>query len=165
MRRILKFSELFNSFYPWETEVETGTMASYDFDSPAGKYRVSFNISVLRSAEGELPSHDEIFSGIVKDSEYPITVAKLSFSLQGKQSITGTGEQFTVFSTVRMILRHFSRRYSHVNYLYFSAKESSRKKLYRAFSADLEKNVPEWEWVDMKDITFLGEETYIFIRK
>lgn len=166
IRKIRQFNELFDSSEQWETEVETGTLALYSFSTEAGKYQVKFDITQLRSnEEPRKPSHQELFGDI---GGKPFSVAELSFQLMGTtrgKEILNTGSQFSVFSTVHFILRHFSRRYTHIDYLYFSAKEPSRKKLYDLFARELGKKVPEWKFFQTIDSRVLNHTSYVFERK
>ena len=77
-------------------------------------------------------------------------------------SLTGTGNSFVVFSTIREILLDFIKTNKNVNTMYYSAKEESRKKFYTSFSKKLLPDLPgSWE-LKMKD---RGSRFFYFIRQ
>jgi hypothetical protein len=61
-----------------------------------------------------------------------------------KRELTGTGNQYAIFSTVIEIIDDFLRRAKNVDYLYFSAKEPSRQKLYDRLVSMYEKKSKVW---------------------
>lgn len=155
MRRIV---EIFDSPAEWTREWEEKEFAVYEFqvESPKDwkplKYVARFDTPRIKDYS-ELVMYtdgEEIFPE--EEFDFPVKVSLFAFRQKETTSghgVTGSGMQFTVFSTVAKIVEDFWRRNPDVDWMWFSGKESSRVKLYRTFAQLMER--------DLRDITFHGE--------
>ena len=108
---------------------------------------------------------------------YSVTVAKvwidikeksiesyeLSFYLNSKMIITGTGNAFRVFSAVIKIFKDEFLNKEFPDYFHFFTNELSRQKFYQHFSENIEKYIPTYQFKGVFEIG--GAITYLFKAK
>ena len=145
-RTMLKLKELFDNPYPFEEFYSHGVSAKYRFITEDGSMiNVDFfelgSELVKDSLDGDLPT----------DENYQYVA--FAFQRGYKYDITGTGDQYRIFSTVGTILKDYlMQRKVKELVLYFSAKESSRIKLYRILSEKIKRELRASRVVESMDI-------------
>lgn len=60
-------------------------------------------------------------------------------------SLSGTGNAYTLFSTLIPLIQEFSRKNPNVTSIVFTADEESRKKFYNRFAKILAKTLGDWK--------------------
>ena len=103
-----------------------------------------------------------------KDIMDPIMVMEYSFASGDygeSYGVTGSGSQFTVFSTAIAILRELIKD-SQADIIYFSAvkDEPTREKLYRLFVKQVGRHIPGFSWLTTDRGDF-AEYFYIYDEK
>lgn len=175
MKRIRKIQEIFDSPTEWRYVSSYSHYDEYKFDLISDDkkftYNVTFTITFFEElSEEEFQYTDYVFlydNYVVEEDDFPLKVAKLEFSLSGisyrnEYGITGTGNQFTVFSTVLEILKSWSNDNSNVDILLFSAKEKSRQRLYRTFAKNISKELNDFYFDN--EYTSSGNLMFVFKR-
>lgn len=147
-------NEVFDKTYPFKKVGSYPFEVNYRFTSENGQiYDVDFaniNDHKLWEVEFYIKGKDDN----ILDPRNPLLYS---------QDITGTGNEFKIFSTVIQIAKDFFKDYNEkVNAISFTAKESSRRKLYR----HMVKKLSSENNLDYKIISPVGsEERYVVFRK
>ena len=139
--------ELFKDTYEWQWKnnrtaiFETKQGYKYEVDfyylQPAGKGGIGTIDSFFNDPENARLSLD------IDEEEDENNIVLVAFYLMDKDyedaeitDIVGTGDAFKVLATVQDIVNSYVSK-ENVGYVYFSAKESSRRKLYRRMAKSL----------------------------
>jgi hypothetical protein len=147
MKTFRQFNELFDkkSIADWEL--------SYD-----GRYRTEYNFVLNGDEEVKVGFHLSPTSdkkNNPKEKEDPISY-EIGFVRGDSSDITGEGNALEIFATVYAILKDFMKR-KKPTHVFFSAKEASRKKLYKVLSRKLAKELKmNFEEEDIKDLSYFN---------
>lgn len=180
MVRIRKLNELMDNPVPYETKFISDTQGQWDFEvdnieytvevikaEPLGFYLPNFNDLIykeLLQPKGKEFVIPEMMVGWIQGNYAEIMFGGSTRSGDAKNfGITGTGNQFTVFSTVIEIIKEEIIPMDISPLLAFTAKESSRQKLYKILSREVGKKVAEYRYIGSTD-NMRGTETYFFIK-
>ena len=130
------------------------------------EYEVDFSTGLLkRHSYDALPDY-------VKSKLLNFEYTKINFWKMGAthrrtrptQDITGTGNEFKVFSTVFKIIKDVLKIYENISVISFEAKEHSRVKLYDRLVTTLLRD-SEWQLFDFTHITNSELKEYWLVRK
>ena len=108
----MKIFELFDNPAQWKYDITDKSLTTARFDIEDKPYKVTFHLMYV--------------------GQSPYNMYALGFDLSGRSDISGTGDQYTVFATVKDILKDFLSK-NDVDCFYFFAEESSRASLYKKF--------------------------------
>ena len=134
----MKLQELLDNPVPWERSEE---------QSPY-EYSAEFDVEGVHYS-----------ATMIGDKDHPWELLFKATSGRDGWGITGTGNQFTVFATVFDFVKEAIKA-KHMESFYFTAKESSRKRLYKLFAVNLAKAIG-YTYKMIEE----GEESYfIFVR-
>lgn len=108
---------------------------------------VSYDLSKIQYSYGDvykaffsIDSVDYIVEVVFIDGVWDITFFAQSYSISANYEITGTGNQFTIFSTVGAIILEFVEKEHPRIFKFESTKsEQSRVQLYSIFAKEIEK--------------------------
>ena len=125
----MRLFELFAKPYTWEKLDDE----EYGFETAAGKRYKTLIISESLPIEGLYQRAYWVEFGLVRFGGYRYKIEK-------------TSDAFNVFATVAAILKHHLATAEPVNYIFFTASEPSRMKLYNAFMKLVPKFLPGWEF-------------------
>ena len=143
----MRLVELFNKVADWEWESLPGTMQNTAvFSVEEYTYKVTFDDNVYAGSDPDIMPYITMEDPLITD---------VIFSLKGARQqtgkyptdITGSGNEFIVFSTVKNIINEYMNKHS-PDYLHFEAQQPSRKKLYRRFVKNLSKRVEMFNDID-----------------
>lgn len=139
----MRLFELFAKPYTWvQLDDET-----YGFETNTGlKYKVLI-IQDSLEIEGQYERGYWVEFGLVRASG------------AYKYNIERTGDAFNVFATVAAIIKQRLSTAEPVDYVFFTASESSRVKLYDAFMKLIPRFLPGWEFYKTEDD--YGDRKYI----
>ena len=143
----MRLVELFNKVADWEWESLPGTMHNTAvFMIEEYTYKVTFDNNVIAGYDPDIEPYITMEDPIITDVIFSLKGAKQQTGKYPTE-ITGSGNEFVVFATVKNIIDEYMVKHS-PDYLHFEAEEPSRKKLYRRFVKNLSKRV---EMFDDKD--------------
>lgn len=130
--RLIVLSEVFDQPARWSWDISPdptfGGSASFYIGDAAGE---EAEYTVMIAPERTGPSGEPLYYVAFHMSGHsdPDTWDRIQGMKQGTMAVTGTGEQFRVFSTVIDIMQAFDRKFD-VGGWVFTAEESNRKRLY-----------------------------------
>lgn len=141
----MKLTEVLNSVkqYEWDGDpADSADAGQATFQVNGKEYMVLFTFfeGDENNQEDSLPDRYDIEFGLYPDKDDHTNLMNYG--------ISGTGNQFEVFSTVVAICIEWFR-YHPTNCITMSAKEPSRKKLYNRLLRQL---VPDWRVVQRGDV-------------
>lgn len=108
---------------------------------------------------------EEYLEGLTENSsEVTFGIDDIHHTMSDKFGITGTGNQFTIFSTVIDIIKNELLAHDIDSYfVHFSAEEASRRKLYQMLSKKLSKDLRDW--VYLGSYSTVINEVYVFVNE
>lgn len=108
---------------------------------------------------------EEYLEGLTENSsEVTFGIDDIHHTMSDKFGITGTGNQFTIFSTVIDIIKNELLAHDIDSYfVHFSAEEESRRKLYQMLSKKLSKDLRDW--VYLGSYSTVINEVYVFVNE
>lgn len=163
----MRLFELFNKTAKWRwNNNERLEIPGYSAQFTIGnkKYGVEFMGAPVEAyidnymwhGDGEEP---QAFLDLQKTDPYAEIIEVSFFLKRGRHAqdigITGTGNQFTVLSTVLAIIKAFLKNNPQTKYLLFSSKERSRTRLYKKIVDKLAPNHEEFEGAEGDETMFL----------
>lgn len=138
----MRLFELFAKPYTWE-QLDDET---YGFETAAGKKYKVLIIPESIPIEGAYKRAYWVEFGLVRFGGYNFYIER-------------TGDAFNVFATVAAIVKQHLATAEPVDYIFFTASEPSRVKLYDAFMKLVPRFLPGWEFY--KAEAERGERKYI----
>jgi len=129
-----KLKELMDRPYNWNLGSGNPNNPYYDFVTDDGR---NFQVDMSYGQTGE----------------YHIVFSDFTTNPYGSTDITGKGDQFRIFATIKEIILDFIEGFT-PEVFFFSAKEPSRKKLYQMFARQIEK---------ITDFTFSVDKDGMFV--
>jgi phosphoglycolate phosphatase-like HAD superfamily hydrolase len=128
------------------------------FDKKVDDWKLSFTDKYQSIYEFWFDGVDKVVVDIAQRG-YPgetIVSWELVFARNGQYNITGGGKALEIFATVGDIVKDFVKK-KDPEHLYFSAKEASRKKLYRIIMRKLAKALNmNFEEEDIKGLSYFS---------
>lgn len=129
----MRLLELFDKVAPWEWDKNFIGSEVATFSIGGHKYYIQFDNTLFDKDNLQMFAFEF-------EEDWP-TIVDVMFSMKdanqsvGKRGIdiTGTGNAFEVFATVKDIMDNFVNTHADTDYIHFEASEPSRMKLYDRF--------------------------------
>lgn len=147
-------NELFNKIHPFQKVGSYPSEVNYRFTADSGQI---YDVNFTDPGENKLWQVEFYIKG--NDGNIINPTTPLLYSLD----VTGTGDQFKIFSTVVQIAKDFFKEYyKNVKAISFTAKEPSRRKLYQHMVKRLSsENNLDYKIISPTD----GDEKYVVYPK
>jgi hypothetical protein len=137
-----KITEILDQPVPYQVYIKS----PMEFNAKFTVEEIGYDCLITRYSADHIQVWEIVFAAIMPDGGY-------------EEDIIGTGNVFTVFATIGAILKEFVRDYNPTRFMY-TAKETSRIKLYRVFAAKIEQELGYT--FEMKD---MGRHTQFLFKK
>jgi len=142
----MRLLELFDKTADWSWDEDSSHADVATFEVGGRPYYIQFDHVTFDA---------EYFNGMFDIEDEYALICDVVFSMAGKRpagkrgiDITGTGNAYEVFATVKEIIDWYVNSNPNIDYLHFEASEPSRIKLYDRFVSAYPGRVEQRPWRD-----------------